>query len=325
MNKRERVFASISGEEPDRPPVGLWMHFPEKAFYGMEAVETHLKFFRETQVDLCKVMNECTYPCEHNIKEASDWKDVKEFERKADFIQKEADIIREVAHRAPDSPIIATVHGVVASASHTLLGIPRYDSIGKFAQLYHFRTKRDSILDGYKRIAQTLCQMVEVFIQAGAEGIYYAALGGERNGFTDDEHREFIAPLDKMVIQEAYRSGAKFVVLHMCKAGVNLNRFTDYPCDVINWGEEESGVSLEEGKKMFNGRTVLGGLNNHHGPLLTGTYEELEKEVHDLIARHGTKGFMLGSDCTLPSGLSYERIAWVKQAAENYEPIMPPV
>lgn len=125
--------------------------FRRRPITGDEAVKTHIRYFEETQTDICKIMNECTYPCEHNIQAAADWKRVKVYDRGADFIQRQADVIRQVVDQVPDAATVATIHGVVASASHTLLGIPRYDSIGRFAQLYHLRTSPEEVWDAYKR------------------------------------------------------------------------------------------------------------------------------------------------------------------------------
>ena len=54
MNKQERVLNAIEGREVDRPPVCVWRH------YGMqepkETVNCHMKFYRETDMDLLKMM-----------------------------------------------------------------------------------------------------------------------------------------------------------------------------------------------------------------------------------------------------------------------------
>lgn len=318
MNGRERVLAVLAGEKPDRVPVGFWMHFPPRAFYGEEAVAMHMKYFRETRTDICKIMNECTYPCEHNIQAASDWRQVKVYGREADFIVRQADVVSQVVEQCPEGVAVATIHGVVASASHTLLGIPRYDTIGRFAQLYHLRTSPQVMKDAYEKIAFTLCAVTEASVKAGADGIYYAALGGEWDGFTDEEHAEYIAKQDRMVIEAAYEAGAKFVILHMCKPKVKLERFLGYPCDVVNWGIEESGVSLPEGQKLFPGKVVLGGLNNRHGALIAGDYEQLEQEIHRIIRQMEPGRFILGSDCTLPPDLDYGRIAMAVKACGTY-------
>ena len=319
MNRKERVFTVLDGKCADRVPTAFWMHFPPDAFYGQEAVDVHLDYFARTRTDICKIMTEYTYPCLHDIQSAADWHQVKCYRADAPFIRKQAEIVRAVTSRCEDAATVATIHGVVASASHALLGIPKYDLIGRFAQLYHLRTNPGAVTDAYRRIAETLCEMVRETLAAGADGIYYAALGGERDGFTDEEHAKYIAPMDRLVIEEAYRAGAKFVILHMCKPKVNLKRFVGYPCDVINWGVEESGTTLQEGRALFPGKVVLGGLNNHHGPLVSGPLSQLEAEVHRIIRENGSRGLILGSDCTLPGDLPYERIAAVADACQSYE------
>lgn len=313
MNKKERVYAVLNGEMPDRVPCGFWMHFPPEAAKGDAAVKAHLKFFSESGTDVCKVMTEHIYPYHDSIHCATDWEKVPAYGENAEFIQGQAEIIRALASQCPDAPIVATIHGVVASASHTLLGRPMYDRIGRYAQLYHLRMEPEIVENAYQRIAQTLCGMVRQAIQAGAEGIYYAALGGESDGFTDEEHRTFIAPADKMVIQAAYDAGAKFVILHICKPKANLNRFVEYPCDIVNWGIEESGVPLSKGRELFPGKVLLGGFNSHHGSLIEGNETDMEKDMRNILAETGNRGLIFGSDCTLPENLPYDRIAMVPQ------------
>lgn len=317
MNRRERFYAVLQGRRPDRAPTGFWMHFPQEAFFGQKAVDTHLDYFEKAETDICKVMTEHTYPCGGNIKTASDWKLVRNYGVDAEFIQKQADIIRAVADRCPDGVITATIHGVIASASHALLGIPKYDSVGRYAQLYHLRTDPQAVSNAYHRIAETLCALTRESLAAGAEGIYYAALGGESDGFTPEEHARYIAPLDKLVIRSAYEAGAKFVILHICKPRVDLDRFLDYPCDVVNWGVRESGVSLAQGHALFPDKVILGGLDNSGGPLLDGTEEQLECAVAEILNSSGTDRLILGSDCTLPGDLPYDRIAGVARASRR--------
>lgn len=144
MNKKERVMATFAGLEPDRTPTGFWMHFPKEYYYGDAAVKKHLEYFEKTQTDICKVMTEYMYPCDHRIKAAADWQTVQSYNRDADFIRGQADIIKRIADIGVDGSLAATIHGVVASASHTLLGFANYDGIGRYAQLFHLRTNPGS-------------------------------------------------------------------------------------------------------------------------------------------------------------------------------------
>ncbi len=318
MNRKERILAVCNGREPDRTPTGFWMHFPEETQTGQVAVDTHLEYFEKSRTDVCKVMNENLYPCDYHIENASDWKQIKVQGRNSPFIQKQVELVKRVVDSMQgEAPVIATVHGVVASASHALLSMSRYDKIGRYAQLYHLRTDPHAIHDAYKAIAETLTVLSEECLKAGADGIYYAALGGERDGFSDEEHAAFIAPLEKELLN-AIGKPPVFHILHMCKPLVNLHRFADYPCDVVNWGVLESGISLAEGHKIFPEKIIMGGLDNGSPALLSGSFESLEKEVHKIIQENEGFRFILASDCTLPGDLPYDRIAMVTRACETY-------
>ena len=96
-----------------------------------------------------------------------------------------------------------------------------------------------------------------------------------------------------------------------------MERYRDYPADVVNWGVYEAPLSLEEGRRLFPGKAVMGGLANRGGPLDSGTKEELEAEVRKLIAQQRGQGFLLGADCTLPTETAYERIRFVADLAHT--------
>ena len=317
MTKKDRIRSVLDRTCTDYVPTGFWIHFTQDCFFGDSSVKAHLDFFNKTETDLCKVMTESTYPCDHSILTASDWRKVPSYGKGASFIQKQAELIARIADKCLDAPVVATIHGVVASASHTLLGIPRYDSVGRYAQLYHLRTDPEAVYDGYRHIADTLKEMVRAFIKAGANAIYYAALGGESDGFTDEEHARYIAPLDCEIIKTAYAEGAEFVILHMCKPKVKLERFLSYEADVVNWGVRESGITLKRGKELFPDKIILGGLDHREGPLITGSMLGLEKDIATIFSEVGTEGLILGSDCTLPTGIPYENIAAVAEISKK--------
>lgn len=311
MNGKERVFALLNRQTPDRVPVGFWMHFSPECFYGDAAVQAHLEYFEKTRTDIGKVMTEHLMPCTGAIQSAQDWKTIPIYDKKAPFIQSQAELLRRIFSQRPDLACVATVHGVIASCSHTLLGEPKYDSIGKHALLYHLRTDPAALRAGMERVAQSLCNMIEAFVEAGAEGIYYAALGGEADVFTAEEHAKYIAPLERMVLERAYRAGAKFVALHVCKPKAELKRFVDYPCDIVNWGVRESGISLEEGCALFPDKIILGGFDHREGPMIEGDKQAIARQTAQVVAAMPQGRLILGSDCTLPDGLDYANIAAV--------------
>ena len=75
MTKRERVIAAIEGKKVDAIPSSFSLHFPKNQAVGDEAVAAHLKFFKETDTDIVKVMNEHLVPYYGMIRTPKDYYD----------------------------------------------------------------------------------------------------------------------------------------------------------------------------------------------------------------------------------------------------------
>ena len=118
---------------------------------------------------------------------------------------------------------------------------------------------------------------------------------------------------------EAAKNRPCFNVLHICKDNIDLDKYVGYPGEVVNWGVYSENLSLEEGRKLFPGKVVLGGLDDRSGVLVDGTLEDIDAAVDAVIRSFGPKGFILGADCTLPTELSCARIRWAVDAAANFK------
>ena len=118
-------------------------------------------------------------------------------------------------------------------------------------------------------------------------------------------------------IMDAARAAGGDVFLHICKDNLNMDRYRKYGahCDVVNWGIYEAPYSMEQGRKLFPGETIMGGLANRSGVLVDGTDAELQAAVRKIIADFQGNGLILGADCTLPTEIPYQRIATAVHAA----------
>lgn len=319
MNKRDRVMAVIAGKEPDAIPSSFSLHFPAEVKKGEAGIKAHLEFFTETDVDIMKVMNENLTPSVSGISRPDDWKKIPTYTRHDTFITAQADFVKRIRDSyQEDALCLCTIHGICASMVHPMR--PQYQALYdiRAIQLAHYRENPQVYLDATKRIAESQCYMVEEVIKAGADGIYYAALGGEKDIYTDEEFATVLKPYD-LQIMNACKAMGKPVVLHMCKKHLAIDRFRDYAdsCDIVNWGIYENDISMEEGMKVFPGKTVMGGLANRSGVLVDGTEQQLVDEVHRLVGEMKSKKFILGADCTLPTDIPYSRIRTAVKAARD--------
>jgi len=155
---------------------------------------------------------------------------------------------------------------------------------------------------------------VDLTLENGADGIFYAALGGEKHFFTDEEFEEFVVPYERQIYKHI-KSKTPYDILHICKSGIDLKRYVHLQPSVVNWGIKETGVSLLQGSGIFPNSRMLGGLNNC-GAIVSGTREDIYHEVSSVIKEMDSQ-LAVGSNCTLPGNISYDRIKVVVEAVQN--------
>lgn len=318
MTKRERVSAAIQGKEVDHVPVGLSLHFPQGTGWGPQGVAAHLAFFRETDTDIIKLMNENLVPDAGPIRTPQDWNQIPAISVHDAFMQRQVRLTAEILDKAdPDAFSVGTLHGICASAIHPIEARYGYEAVREL-QCAHLRQNAAPMLEAFKRITEGMCQLAVEYKKLGLDGIYYAALGGERRYFTDEEFAQAIEPFDKQILRTAQQEGLA-VILHICKDGLNMERYQSYApfADAVNWGVYETNFSLEAGRALFGGKTVMGGLANRSGPMTDASIPQLKEAARQVIRDYGKRAFILGADCTLPPDLPYERVRAVVEAARE--------
>ena len=119
----------------------------------------------------------------------------------------------------------------------------------------------------------------------------------------------------------AANAASQYNILHICGYRGHKNDvkiWQDAEAAVINWAVTFEPLSLEEGKKIFAGRAVIGGFNNNPGELLdAGSKEDIEAETERLLKNAGKTGVILGADCTVPSTIDIARLNWVRRKAAS--------
>ena len=236
-------------------------------------------------------------------------------------MQDQITLVKNVLKRCDKSAFtLGTLHGITASSIHPLEKMnPNYTYDGVREKLCRLlREDKDTVLAGMNRIANVMCDLAREYIRLGVDGIYYAALGGETRFFTDEEFEQYIKPFD-LQIMKAIKDAGGYCFLHICKDQLNMNRYQDYGIytDVVNWGVYEAPFSLEEGRKLFPGKTIMGGLPNRHGVLVDGPKEAVREEVHKVISSFGRSRFILGADCTLATEQNMELLKAAVHAARE--------
>lgn len=325
MSKRELVFGAFDNKKVERVPVGFWFHFaPENLFNDnpeviKKNINGHQTFYDGFQPDFLKLMSDgyFTYPnpAIDQVSTAADLKNVKAVGAK-EWIGKQVELVKELTNRFGKE--VATFYNIFSPATYLKLLLTQQGvSFGKLVE-EDPAAVRDTLLEIAKDIAALSKAVIS---EGGADGIYLSAQNLQDTKLSKEDYLKYIAPAELAVLNAA-NEVSDYNILHICgyKGAKNdLSTYVDYPAKIINWAVTVEGVSLEEGKKLFGGRAVVGGFGNTENDLLyKGSKEAIQAETKALLEKVGTQGVILGADCTVPSDISYEHLEWVRQAAKEF-------
>ncbi len=318
MNKIERFRAMLRGEPVDRVPAGFWFHFSPEFKGGEAMARKHLEYYRATDLDILKVMNDTGYAPigTFKVRAPEDWARLRPTPLSDPLFQSHIEglkrIVEAVGHEVP---IMTTVfnpfHEAVGILRFSAQGAPLDEPQARQILLSQLRADPQPILSALQIIAEDQARFFTACItEAGIGGIYFSAQGGEKELMSDDEHARFFKPYDLHVLREVGRV-AQFAVGHFCGKEINLARFAGYPVQLANWAYQAGNPSLRAGKALLGGVAILGGLDER-GPLVYGPREALRAEVKRALAEMGDRGFMLGAGCTVPGDVDIDNLIYAR-------------
>ena len=320
MTKKERVIAALNKEAVDYVPCGFSLHFPADENSGEAGVNAHLRFFKDADTDIDKIMNENLVPSPAAgsvFPEA--YKEVAKMDLVGTIIRDQIDFASDIIRKTDGSSfIMGTLHGICASALHPIEKSGYAYEEARKIQRESLLSDEKTSLAAFQHIADAMCELAYGYKKAGCDAVYFASLGAERNCFTPEEFDRWIKPYD-LQIMKAIKDAGLYCFLHICKDGLDMDRYRGYEkyADAVNWGVYEVPFSLEEGRKLFPGLTIMGGLRNRSGVLVDGSDAEIESEVKSVIEGFGKTGFILGADCTLATEQDMHRLRTAIRASRE--------
>lgn len=309
MTSRERVYASLAGENVDRVPVSAWWHdFPREWSAGALA-EASMDAYDAYGWDWVKLNPRATYygevwgakyepnddrqpdlaaPAFTSVDEMLKLKSI-------DIGKKElADQIESVKLIAKklrgEVPLVQTVFSPLACLSIAA-------GSTKFIQRM-IREEPDAVLKALCPITETMGKFSQACLKAGAEGIFFATVEwGSADVMAWDDYERFARPYDLKVLEAI--EDAPFNVLHVCRSNNHLMRMLDYPVAAFNWATQDTTNPSPAEVLSNTNRAVIGGAS-HDTVLPEGTPAEVVKEAHRSILEARSGRFLLSPGCAIP-------------------------
>lgn len=308
MNPRKRLEICLNGDMPDRIPVALWRHFPvdDQTPEGLAAAT--LDFQRAYDFDLVKVTPSSSF-CLSDWGVQDEWRGVtegtREYTRRVVFEPEDWGKLTLLdPYRGklgdqllclrliyddlgPSVPVIQTIFNPLSQAKNL---------VGGERLLVHLRCYPAAVHEGLKIITESTRRFIDAALQTGITGIFYAVQHANYNLLTEQEYQEFGRAYDLQLLESV--QGSWLNMLHLHGHDVMFEQFLDYPVQIINWHDRDTGPSLKEAQERYSG-VVCGGLQREHTMVL-GTPEQVTAEARDAILSTGGKCFILGTGCVLP-------------------------
>lgn len=327
VSKKQLVLDAIDQKNVERVPSGFWFHFLKdeihsNAFEHPELNDDVFKgisaYIEGAKPDFVKIMTDGYFPYENEsvvgVTDLNTLKNVKPLPDNAKWFTDQIAYAKKVTSKYGHD--LATFYNLFVPGT-----ILKFNQTGDGDAYLYSLIKEDK--EAFKHVLNVIAHDVarlakRLIKEAGVTGIYLSAQSLIAPGFTKEDYDEIFAPGEKEILRAANEESL-YNILHICGYEGHRNDLTwfkDYEVKVINWAAVVEGVSLEEGQKIFGGRTSLGGFGNLSTDLLyKGTEDEIKAETRRLLKNAGRKGIILGADCTVPRDTDWKHFEWVREAA----------
>lgn len=328
---REELLNAFENKKEQEIPVSFWHHYAKDEFVPANEhpeitginVEGHAKYVDDVNPDFVKLMTDGYFQYDfQNVTDVHDLHSLIQLTNipndywwlkgQRDLIKKQKNVIHgKYSFYNVFSPVTVLKWALVDETKEPLTNGDK-----RFADLY--AQSPELLHDVLKKIAGDINKQVDAAIDAGADGIYYSTQSIQDDRADNKDFFDYIQkPADFAVINEINRK-APINILHVCgfdQAKNHLEWYTDYQLQIINWSTHVDGYTLGEGKKLFGDRVVLGGFGiTEQDVLYSGTKQEIQKEAQRIVSEAGTKGVLIGADCTIKRDTPIEHIKWAQEA-----------
>jgi uroporphyrinogen decarboxylase len=325
MNKRERLEATIRGEETDRVPVALWRHFPGDDQAPLDLAASTVAFQHQYDFDFIKVTPASSF-CVRDWGVEDEWlgnqEGTREYRRRPVGGPGDWQALRpldpvqgalggqlrclEAIHAAvgEEVPFIQTIFNPLSQAKNL---------VGGQNLLAQMREEPEAVKAGLETITATTDAFVRAARGRGIAGIFLAVQHASWELLSEAEYAAFGVPYDRRILAAA--EGLWLNVLHLHGNRVMFDLLAGYPVQVVNWHDRETPPSLQEGQTRLEG-AVLGGLRQWE-TMLRGKPADVYREARDALEQTGGRRFILGTGCVTPITAPWGNLRAARQAVER--------
>lgn len=327
-SKRRRLEATILGEPVDRPPVALWRHWPGDDQDAAAQAAAHLKWQQDYDWDLIKVSPASSYCLvdwgaedrwegaaegtrtyvDRVVHHPDDWERLQVLDPGTGMLATQIEALRLLGRelenqKGGEPPFIATIFSPLAQAKNLA---------GQERMLSHLRSNPDSFHIGLNTITASTIAYIEAAKATGIAGIFFAVQHARYELMGQEEYASIALPYDQRILEAA--SGLWLNMIHIHgDDSIIFELASQYPVQIFNWHDRDSGISLDKGLEKVPG-AVSGGVSRWS--LLQDAPDLALEEAADALEQTGGRRLMLGVGCVIMTNTPTRNIRALREFAE---------
>ena len=327
MNKKTWLMKVIDGEDRSSVPVGFWHHFIPHSIMGQmvdhqelidEYFEKNRQWNKEFDPDFVKIMTDgfLMLPIDIGDGTADGIAHLTVLDPEL-YINKTMELVSGVRKiYGDDIMMFCNVFSPIITIVKAMRAFYKDDTYAVLAKM--LQEEPSKIQAGVDKVTAVLEELVKKAVAPGmADGIYLCVRMCKQSRAA---YEKYIAQSERRLLNIAEEINP-YNILHICDFDgkqTDISVYTDYPNKVFNWAANSEELPLSEGKKLFAGKTVLGGFGMHKTDILyKGTKEEIEAEARRIVEDAGIGNMIVGADCTVDPGIDVAHLRWAREACRN--------
>jgi uroporphyrinogen decarboxylase len=317
----ELIQSTLSGERPERIPLGLWTHLPEVDQDPQRLAQATYQFYRDFDLDFVKTMDSGLYSVE-DFGVLPDYSAIATggtatphytpFSSVGDLVRlapvdvsngaygRQLESLRELLSLLDGAaPVVVTVFSPLTSVNKLLAG--------KLGGLLAGEDDDAPLRHALDVFTEVTTRFVQQAIGLGASGVFYASQVSTTGVVGADAHTQYAEPYDLAVLESA-REGW-FNILHLHGDDLLFDIASRYPAQAVSWHIGETAPQASHGIAA-SGKAAVGGIKQSDIP--SGDRAALRRSLGDLIEQTGGIQTIVGPGCTIPHPFENSSLAAVR-------------
>lgn len=322
---RERMETCLAGQNPDRPPVALWRHFPVDDQSPQMLATAVLHWQKTFDWDFVKVTPSASYAVRdwgvddqwqgdsegtrrfthRAIYSIDDWANLGVLDADSPSLSAQLNCLAILRSQlGPDVPLVQTIFSPLSQAKN-LAGTETF--------MAHLRMKPEIIGRALEIIAESTRRFIRAARAHGLiDGVFYAVQHAQAGILSKNEFIEFGRAYDLLVLESARPLWLN--ILHAHGENIYFNNLADYPVQVINWDDQLTAPSLSEAQTRTRS-ALCGGIKRD--TIVYGSPAEIKDEIIHAIDETAGRRLILGAGCVIPVTAPYGNLLAVRTGVEK--------